>query len=133
MQFLNPFMLQDKSYSKLKAQHSKTLCLRDPLIKESPFFVRNPNPVSFFLGDRFPGTSFIETEEEERMLKLTLQNCGGDQERQSPTKEGTRRAQAWLTADSSGGCTGHEPSSLLKPPKTGTERFIKMSNEIRPF
>lgn len=36
------------------------------MIKESPFFVRNPNPVTLFLGDCFPGTSFIETEEEER-------------------------------------------------------------------
>lgn len=67
------------------------------------------------------------------MLRLTLQNSGGDQERQSPTKEGTCRAQAWLTADSSGECTGLELSSLLKSPKTGAERFIKMSNEIRPF
>ena len=67
------------------------------------------------------------------MLRLTLQNCGEDQGRQSPTKEGTRGAQVLLTVESSGECTGHEPPSLLKSPKTSAERLIKMSNEIRPF
>lgn len=134
MQFLDPFMLQDMSYSKLKPQQGKTPGMRDSLIKEiESFLCSESQPCHFSLGTAFLASVSLRRRKKRGMLRLTLQNCGEDQERQSPTKEGTCRAQVWLTVESSGECTGHEPPSLLKSPNTNAERFITMSGEIRPL